>query len=407
MSPTPAVAGTRTINLWATSGRISTPDGHSIYIWGFADGPDKGARLPGPTIVARQGETLIINLTNELTEPVSLFFHGQEGVQVQQGPNLLPVQPQYDTGGKLIAFTNVAGHPGNTDGMPTSISYVFTATKPGTYLYESGADVRKQVPMGLYGALVVLPSDYDAATPGYKTAYGWGTGTDYDREYLLIVSEIDPDLNDAVEQGRPYDVRAYKPRYWTINGRMAPDTMFPHNVPYLPNQPYGSMVMLEPGEKVLLRYVGAGVESHPLHPHGNHTRLVALDGRLLRNGTQDLSYRRFTVLVGPGQTYDQIYTWTGLGYSSSNPIPTVIPNIQNLDVGDAGWTMYSGSPYLGVKGDIPVGITSFNKMGEYYFMLHSHEEMQITNWGEFPGGMMTMIAVFPPGTLAPDIGVLP
>jgi len=184
-----------------------------------------------------------------------------------------------------------------------------------------------------------------------------------------------------------------------MNGRAAPDTMLDDGLGYLPTQPYGSMVMLEKDEKVLIRYIGAGIENHPLHPHGSHTRVIALDGRMLKNGIYDLSYKRFTVLVGAGQTYDQIFTWSGLGFSPLNPIPTIIPNARNMDVGDAGWTLFSGSPYLGYTGEIPVGVVSFNETGEYYFMLHSHEEMQITNWGEFPGGMMTMIAVYPENTL--------
>jgi hypothetical protein len=258
--------------------------------------------------------------------------------------------------------------------------------------------------MGLHGALIVRPKDYNPAVPGYKTAYGYGTDTEFDREYLLITGEIDPELHRAVEQGRPYRISQFKPRYWTLNGRCAPDTMYHDRVPFLPHQPYGAMIMAEPGDKVLLRYVGAGIENHPLHPHGAHTRVVGIDGNLLKNGSQDRSYKRFTVLVRTGQTYDQIYQWFGLGYTPQNPIPVSLPNTRNMGVGEPGWTMWSGSPYLGVKGDIPVGVVSFNQYGEYYFMLHSHEEPQITNWGEFPGGMMTMIAIYP--ALSPQVGML-
>lgn len=133
---------------------------------------------------------------------------------------------------------------------------------------------------------------------------------------------------------------------------------------------------------------------------------MAVDGRLLKNDQTDLSFERFTVLVGAGQTYDHIFQWLGLGFTPVHPIPTTMPNPRNLAVGHLGRTMWSGSPYLGEKGDIPVGTTSFNQAGEYHFMLHSHEEPQITNWGEFPGGMMTMIAIYPEGTLGPDVGVL-
>lgn len=381
-----------TVELWAKDGYVSTPDGNSIYFWGFARSREDKAQLPGPVITARQGEPLTVRLANLLPEPVSLSFPGQIGVTVDGSP----VRPQYKDG-KLVSFTNHA-LPGE------SVSYTLVPTSPGTFLYESGSNPPKQVPLGLYGGLVVRPADYNPEIKEYKTAYGYGTDTAFDREYLLITGEIDPEFHQAAAEGRPYESSRYKPRYWTLNGRSAPDTMLPDNAAHLPHQPYGAMIMARPGEKVLLRYIGAGTAHHPLHPHGNHTRVLALDGRLLRNGAFDRSYERFTVLVGAGQTCDQIYQWFGLGYSPENPIPTVLPNLRNLGIGDAGWTMWSGSPYLGLKGDIPKGVVSFNEEGEYYFMLHSHQEFQITNWGEFPGGLMTMIAVHP--HLSPDRGVL-
>ncbi|MBO8128414.1 MAG: multicopper oxidase domain-containing protein [Peptococcaceae bacterium] len=380
------------INLWVKDGYLSTPDGNSIYFWGFSKSENGPAQLPGPHMVVTQGETVTVNLYNTLSEPVSISFPGQTGVTVEGQP----VQPQYSAG-RLVSFVNHA-EPGDM------VSYTFTATHPGTFIYESGTNPHVQIPMGLYGGMVVRPADYDPNVKEYKTAYGTGTDTEFDREYLLIMGEIDPDLHQAVEEGRSYLISKYMPRYWTLNGRCAPDTMLMDNMDHLPHQPYSSMIMAQPGEKVLIRYIGAGIGNHSLHPHGNHTRIVGMDGRLLRNGNVDLSYKRFTVLVGPGQTYDQIYQWDGLGYTPENPIPITLPNLRNMGIGNVGWTMWSGSPYLGVKGDIPKGVTSFNEFGEYYFMLHSHKEPQITNWGEFPGGMMTMIAIYP--SLSPDVGIL-
>lgn len=380
-----------TINLWAKEGHLSSPDGNSIYFWGFSKGEYEPVQLPGPHIIVTEGETVIVNLTNTLSEPVSISFPGQTGVTVEG----LHLQPQYN-GGQLISFVNYAAPDGGT------ISYTFTVAHPGTFIYESGTNPHKQVPMGLYGALVVRPSDYDQVTN--KTAYGAGTNTEFDREYLIITGEIDANLHQAIKEGKPYLVSQYLPRYWTMNGRCAPDTMAMDHVGVLPHQPYSSMIFAEPGEKVLIRYIGAGVDNHPLHPHGNHTRVIALDGRLLRNGAEDRSYERFTVVVSPGQTYDQIYQWTGLMYNSDNPIPTILPNLRNMGIGDMGGTMWSGSPYLGEKGDIPQSVVSFNESGEYHFMLHSHAEPQITNWGEFPGGLMTMIAIYP--SLSQNVGRL-
>jgi len=381
-----------TVNLWAKDGYMSTPDGNSIYFWGFTGDANRPAQLPGPRIVITQGQEVTVNLTNTLAKPVSIVFPGQRGVLAGGQP----VQPQYDAE-RLVSFADYAPPNGGT------VTYTFTAEHPGTYIYESGTYPYRQVPMGLYGGLVVRPADFDADTN--KTAYGAGTDTGFDREYLLITGEIDPKLHRAVEQGKACSAGGYRPRYWTVNGRCAPDTMMKDSVPYLPRQPYGSMIMAERGERVLIRYIGAGVQTHPLHPHGNHTRVIAVDGRLLRNGEHDRSYNRFTVLVEPGRTYDQIFRWDGLGYSEQNPIPTILPNLRNMGIGDAGWTLWSGSPYLGQKGDIPVGVVSHNELGEYYFMLHSHAEPQITNWGEFPGGMMSMIAVYP--SLSPVVGTLP
>lgn len=381
-----------TINLWAKDGYFITPDGYSIYFWGFSTAMNTPPQLPGPRLVLNQGEVVTVNLTNMLNEPVSLFFPGQSGVMAGGSP----VQPQL-AGGELVSIVNSA-MPGST------ISYTFTPDNPGTFIYESSNNPHKQVAMGLHGGIIVRPTDYDPVNN--KTAYGSGTDTEFHREYLLVLNEIDPLLHEAVAEGKPYKISKHHPRYWTMNGRCAPDTMFPENAEYLVNQPYSSMIKGEPGEKILIRYVCVGIDTHPLHPHGNHTRIIAEDGRLLRNGVIDLSHQRFTVSASPGQTYDIIFEWTGLGYTPQNPIPdnVAIPNIRNMGIGEAGWTMWSGSPYLGEKGEIPVGVVSYNDTGEYHFMLHSHAEPQITNWGEFPGGMMTMIAIYP--QLNQDVGVI-
>jgi len=358
-------------DLWAKDAYISTPDGNSIYIWGLTDSAANRAQLPAPTLVVQQGDTVNITLHNDLAEPVSLVFPGQDVVS---------------SGGVAGLLAQEAPAAGGT------VTYQFAAGSPGTYMYHSGTNVHKQVHMGIYGVIIVRPADW---SPTNKTAYGAGTDTEFDREHLLITGELDPDLHWAVEMGEDYDIRAFKARYWTVNGRCFPDTLLPDNAAYLPNQPYGALIMCKPDERVLLRYVGVGMQNHVLHPHGNHTRVIAQDGQLLKGPAgEDLSTLNFTVLLGTGQTVDQIYIWSGLGYTPSNPIPTRIPGLKNLVIMDP--TLYSGSPYLGVKGDLPVGTTSLNEVGEYYFMLHAHEELQITNWGAFPGGLMTLITVYPP-----------
>ena len=77
--------------------------------------------------------------------------------------------------------------PGDT------VSRTFTASAPGTYLYQSSGDGERQTAMGLYGALIV-----DPATPGQ--AYD-GTGA-YDVDAPLVLSALDPDFNGSADPGR-------------------------------------------------------------------------------------------------------------------------------------------------------------------------------------------------------------
>ena len=69
-------------NFTAKSGLITTPDGDSLLLWGYAlgNGP---MQYPGPTLIVNQGDSVTITLTNELgvpNMPVSIVFPGQEGV---------------------------------------------------------------------------------------------------------------------------------------------------------------------------------------------------------------------------------------------------------------------------------------------------------------------------------------
>lgn len=66
-------------DLHATEGYIDTPDGNSVYMWGFRQ--DSGSfQIPGPILCVTQNDTVTINLTNDLNEPVSIVFPGQMGV---------------------------------------------------------------------------------------------------------------------------------------------------------------------------------------------------------------------------------------------------------------------------------------------------------------------------------------
>jgi FtsP/CotA-like multicopper oxidase with cupredoxin domain len=366
-----------TFNLETGTGHIYTPDGNSILMWSYI--PAGGAfQTPGPVLCVTQGAVVTINLTNHLGENVSIVFPGQEGVTT--------------SGGVPGLFTAEAAAGGG------AVSYSFVASQPGTYLYESGTNPHKQVQMGLYGAIIVYPP------AGSNYAYNDAT-TEFDptREYLLVLNEIDPNLHQAVELGEPYSPTEFDPDYWTVNGRSFPDTVSDNYVSWLPNQPYGSLVRIKafsPGDKpALIRYLNAGSANHPFHPHANHMRVIARDGRLLRGpGGEDVSFEDFTRTIGSGQTYDLLFSWTDVDAwnPSGNPVPVTIPGLQNLVFKDDA-TFYSGSPYLGETGEFPVPIVSFSECGEFYFPWHSHALFEFTNFDEGFGGMATLLRVDPPG----------
>lgn len=381
-----------TVNLTARTGYINTPDGASIFMWGFA--PQGGVmQYPGPTLIMAQGATVRINLNNTLPDAVSIVFPGQSGVNA--------------TGGAAGALTREAPPDGG------AVSYSFTAHQPGTYLYHSGTRQDLQVEMGLVGALIVRPP---VATQAYNHA-----ATVFDQEFLFLLTEIDPDVHDAVEAGRPAraDMTAFWPVYWFINGRCAPDTMLPAFASWLPNQPYDCHPMMMPGQKLLMRMVGAGRDAHPFHFHGNNATIVARDARMLGSSPgisgPDLAESEFTIPVAPGQTTDAVFEWTGAklgwdiyGHTSTNdpmmageyapdhgkPFPVTLPSDMDLTYGGH----YGGSPFLGGTGMLPPGHEGLNPYGAFMFMWHSHNEKEIVNNNIFPGGMSTMMMVMPPMT---------
>lgn len=368
-----------TFHLQTSVGHLQTPDANTIYMWSFANA-ETGAvfQVPSPVLCVTEGDVVSITLTNTLSEPVSIVFPGQSQVTAVGG-----------TPGLFAAEASPGG----------SVTYTFVASQPGTYLYESGTNQHKQVQMGLYGALVVRP------LLGPSFAYN-DVETEFnpDREFLLLLHDIDPHLHWAVERGQPFDIGTMDDRYWTINGRAFPDTALDNFDPMLPNQPYGAMVRIQPTDPVmnplpaLVRYANAGLVNHPFHPHGNNMLVIGRDGRRLRSGGVDVSWQSFTTTAGAGQTFEFFAAWHDVeGWDpASNPLPVELPQLPNV-VFMGGMTSYSGSPYLGHKGELPPGVTSHNVCGEYNFVWHSHALPEIQNFNEGMGGLTTVWRIEPPG----------
>lgn len=367
-----------TFNLDATDGYILLGDGNTMYMWGYA--PGGGAfQHPGPVLCVNQGDTVTVVLHNSLAEDVSIIFPGQ--VDVQAGG--APAQPQFDGSGNVTSLTNVAPANGG------SMTYSFVASNPGTFIYESGTNPEKQVRMGLFGALIVRPAmgpDY-----AYSRADSQFAPT---QEFLVLLSEIDPYQHMAAEQGTAFNLNNYHPRYWLVNGRNFPDTIADNFASWLPSQPYGALARIYPNVYGLARYINVGSEEYPFHPHGNNGVVIGRDGQALEGPAQeDLSFEKFAINIGPGQTWDVLFRWYDAeNYSPSNPVPVTIPDMANLALG----MFYSGSPYLGVKEQLPPGVSTLNQCGEYYIISHNHALYQLDAWGVTMAGQITYLRIDPP-----------
>jgi len=268
---TPGVSGT-IFNLTAQDAYLNQPDGEAVYSWGygclnttglaFLPAAITGAscptmQVPGPTLIVTEGQPITINLTNNLPTAAgntSILFPGFN-----------------------VSTSCTAPTPAGQQGLLTceetpgaTVTYTFTASAPGTHPYYSGTQGDLQIEMGLYGAVVVLPSNVPAnCDAGYhslnKTAQStWGE-TDfrlahaaydhpsscYDREYLFQWAEMDSRIHRQAQaqvaakvgctagtMGCSLEVQTepYHPAYFLINGRSMPDLMDPNYASEYPHQ---------------------------------------------------------------------------------------------------------------------------------------------------------------------------
>ena len=108
--------------------------------------------LSGPTLRWKEGDTVTINVTNNLNEDTSIHWHGI----------ILP--PAMD-GVPGISFDGIK--PGET------FTYTFPIVQSGTYWYHSHSGFQEQE--GVFGAIIIEPK--------IKDPY------EYDREYVISLSD--------------------------------------------------------------------------------------------------------------------------------------------------------------------------------------------------------------------------
>jgi len=121
-----------------------------------------GGSVPGPVMRWREGEEVVIRVTNRLREPTSIHWHGLLLAGVMDG------SPGFN------GFAAI--NPGAT------YTYRFVLRQAGTYWYHSHSGGQEQA--GMYGAIIIDPAA--------------GEKISADRDYVVLLSDHTPEHPDAV-----------------------------------------------------------------------------------------------------------------------------------------------------------------------------------------------------------------
>jgi FtsP/CotA-like multicopper oxidase with cupredoxin domain len=293
---------THEVFLQAQSFDKSIDDGNGgsypVKMWGFASCNNDftvcdAATSPGPQIDAAVGDTVNIHVSNSLLNmPVSIIIPGQGGAGN-------PV-PMTSAPSRVGSMTHEAAPGGGT------ADYSFTVSKPGTFIYQSASYASLEVPMGLYGALVV--------NVAAGQAYG---DVSYDAERVLLFGEVDPIQNARVDTISQDPDNGAPPTTDCVSLSQYAATMAPGYPCTLDYNPMFLLINGEPsvdligadavgqGAAVLLRMANAGLRSHTPSIVGVEMGLVAEDGNRYPTEPDKLAHQS-AVLLAAGKTIDTL-----------------------------------------------------------------------------------------------------
>ena len=338
---------------------LTLPDGlggtTSVPMWGFAQDSTFGAldgtvTVPGPLFEVPPGETLLrIHMDNNLPDPVSLQINGLRLVN-NTGPvwselgdaTVYPgARPPGNYTARVRSFSQET-NPGNT----TAVTYDFNVTnRPGTFMYTSATNPAKQVQMGLYGG-VKIDAPAGEAYPGVS----------YDKEVVLIYSEVDPLINDAINAGT-YGYHADPvPSGWITNSlHRDPKYFLINGMAFEPGgglDPVNAATPINPGDTVLIRFLNAGYDTHVPQLLNMYMSLVAEDGNPYAYPKE-----RYGVQLPAGKTVDAILAPTATGRF---PLYDAAHNLTNNGTPPMGGML----AYLSVEAAVPTCPGDFDGDGD-------------------------------------------
>ncbi len=427
-----AASGQQQINLTAGPANATMPDGSVVPMWGYGCGTavtgstatcaalNKAATGWSPVVITvptGAAGGLTINLTNSLSfsngnsVPTSIVIVGQVGGGLGSARTTTPSPDHSNLSSNTVTWPTAGSSPSlvpppqgpRVQSLATEVAAGATTAltwghlKPGTYLLESGTHPSIQVPMGLYGILVVTAAPTAAA--GVETAAGTAyPGLTYDAEIPLEFSEIDPVQNNAVSFavnsagfsettvwsgqsggcGNPATAHSgncyppavnYTPLYYMINGVALSKT-----------SPASSLFTVTPAAiapatgttgNVLVRLVNAGLRMHvpsivgsqvagqtgATNPIVTGFRIVAEDG----NPLPGIPKVKSDVFMAAGKTFDVMINGQATTVATSGT--TIAPYANALPVYDRELSLSGNAidrdagmlAYIGINGSgLPV-----------------------------------------------------
>lgn len=243
-------------DLTITEEELRLVDGTPYKVWAF------GGTVPGPLIVAREGERVRIRLTNATSTAHSLHSHGLHvPARMDGAPHAMAAGGSgHLHADRLPAWARPVG-PGEV------FVYEYLARPAGTHWYHCHVNTNEHLDRGMSGPLVVLPREPDP---------------EVDHDVLLVLDEWDRRHAAGGLPGHPLDLGRYD--IFTLNGRSFPDT---------------EPLRLALGDVARVRLVNAGALPHYMHLHGHSFLVTHRDGYPLRAPAL-----LDTVDVGPGQRVD-------------------------------------------------------------------------------------------------------
>ncbi|MDQ6930561.1 MAG: multicopper oxidase domain-containing protein [Candidatus Eremiobacteraeota bacterium] len=178
--------------------------------------------VPGPVLQVDQGDTVVINYTNDQATPDTIHLHGIHGAPV--------------------AMDGVPGISQSLVPQGGHYRYTFVARDAGTFLYHTH-DAEAMLNSGLYGAIVVLPKSPAPVERGLA------------HDFVQVISSWS--IQGAVENE------------FTLNGKEYPST---------------KPLEVKRGERFRIRWINiSGENFHTMHTHGHDQLVIARDAQMLTN----------------------------------------------------------------------------------------------------------------------------